>query len=83
MTTLTITTKGQVTFKQSLLTHLGVEPGQKIEVDELPDGKIIVKAARQTGTVQNFIGCLSKQGTPTLTIDEMNKISAQGWAGDK
>ncbi len=30
-----------------------------------------------------FIGCLSKQDTPTLTIDEMNKISAQGWAGDK
>ena len=42
MTTLTITAKGQVTFKQSLLKHLGVGPGQKIEADMLPDGRVVV-----------------------------------------
>ena len=83
MTTLTITAKGQVTFKQSLLKHLGVGPGQKIEADKLPDGKIVVRAAEQTGTVSEFIGCLSQPATPPLTVDEINKIAAQGWAGER
>lgn len=81
MTTLTITAKGQVTLKKSLLRHLGVEPGQKIEVDELPHGKVVVRAAREEGDLADFIGCLSKEGTRPLTIDEMNEIAAQGWAG--
>jgi bifunctional DNA-binding transcriptional regulator/antitoxin component of YhaV-PrlF toxin-antitoxin module len=30
MTTLTVTTKGQVTFKKDVLRHLGIKPGEKI-----------------------------------------------------
>ena len=82
MTTLTITAKGQVTLKKSLLRHLGVEPGQKIEIDELPHGKVVVRAARGEGAMGEFIGCLSRQGACPLTIDEMNEIAAQGWAGE-
>ena len=33
MHTLTITAKGQVTLRQSLLKHLGVKPGDPIEVE--------------------------------------------------
>src|SRR4051794_32691340 len=58
MTTLTITAKGQVTLKQELLNHLGVGPGEKIEADKLPDGRIVVRAAAQDGTISDFIGCL-------------------------
>ncbi len=83
MTTLTITSKGQVTFKQDLLNHLGVKPGQKIEVEKLPDGKITVSAATQKGIIDNFIGCLSQKGGPTLSVDEINQIAAQGWTGEK
>ncbi|HEX8895960.1 MAG TPA: AbrB/MazE/SpoVT family DNA-binding domain-containing protein [Terriglobales bacterium] len=32
MITLTITGKGQVTLKQDLLRHLGVGPGEKVEI---------------------------------------------------
>ena len=32
MGTLTITTKGQVTLRQELLCHLGVAPGDRIEL---------------------------------------------------
>ena len=80
MTTLTITAKGQVTFKQSLLKHLGVGPGQKIEVDKLPEGRVVVKAACQNGTISDFIGCLSRQSARPLTIDEINEVAAQGWS---
>ncbi|HXY48350.1 MAG TPA: AbrB/MazE/SpoVT family DNA-binding domain-containing protein [Terriglobales bacterium] len=80
MTTLTITAKGQVTLKQELLKHLGVSPGEKIEVDKLPDGRIVVRAAAQDGSIADFIGCLSQKAGPKLTIDEMNEIGTRGWA---
>lgn len=83
MTTLTITAKGQVTLKQELLNHLGVGPGEKIEADKLPDGRIVVRAAAQEGTMPDFIGCLAQKDGPKLTIDEMNEIASQGWAKAK
>ena len=81
MTTLTVTSKGQITFKQELLKHLGVYPGQKIEAEKLPDGRIIVKAVEQRGSVSDFIACLSGKDNKTLTIDEMNEITTRGWSG--
>lgn len=83
MTTLTITAKGQVTLKQDLLKHLGVSPGEKIEADKLPDGKIVVRAAAQDGDMADFIGCLSRKGGAKLSIDEINEIAAGGWASRK
>jgi antitoxin PrlF len=83
MTKLTITAKGQVTLKQELLNHLGVGPGEKIEADKLPNGRIVVRAAAQDGTISDFIGCLSQKGGPRLAIDEINEIASQGWAKAK
>jgi bifunctional DNA-binding transcriptional regulator/antitoxin component of YhaV-PrlF toxin-antitoxin module len=83
MTTLTITTKGQITLKRDLLKHLGVGPGEKIEADKLPDGRIVVRAAAPNGTISDFIGCLSQKKGPKLTVDEMNSIAAQEWAKAK
>ena len=83
MTVLTITAKGQVTLKQALLKHLGVGPGEKIEADKLPDGRIVVKAAAQDGAITDFLGCLAQPRGPKLSIDEMNEIARQGWAKDR
>ena len=51
MNTLTVTAKGQVTLRKELLKHIGVQPGEKIAVDKLPDGTIAIKAARSTGKI--------------------------------
>jgi bifunctional DNA-binding transcriptional regulator/antitoxin component of YhaV-PrlF toxin-antitoxin module len=83
MTTLTITAKGQVTLKQELLKHLGVSPGEKVEAERLPDGRIVVRAAAQDGRIEDFIGCLSQKVATKLTIDEMNQIASRGWAKAK
>ena len=83
MTTLTITAKGQVTLKHELLKHLGVSPGEKVEADKLPDGRIVVRAAVQDGRIADFVGCLSQKGGLKLTIDEMNEIATRGWAKPK
>ena len=83
MTVLTITSKGQVTLKQDLLKHLGVSPGEKIEADKLPDGRIIVRAMGQDGNIADFVGCLAHRRGPKFTIDEINEIATQGWAKTK
>jgi len=83
MPTLTVTAKGQVTLKQDLLKHLGVQPGQKIEVDKLPDGRIVVKAAAQDGSISDFVGCLSHRNSRKLTLEQINDIAKQGWAKAK
>lgn len=83
MTTLTVTSKGQVTLKKELLQHLGVKPGQKIEVDALPDGQLAVRAARQKGSWEDIFGMLAGQTNKVATIEEMDEAIRKGWAGLK
>lgn len=81
MTTLTVTVKGQVTLRKHILRHLGVEPGQKIEVRELPQGRIEVRATKPAGTIDGFIGLLEGKATKAATIEEMREAAVNGWAG--
>ena len=83
MTRLTVTAKGQVTLRKDLLQHLGVEPGQQIEMHELSGGRIEVRAARPAGTIDAFIGLLAGKTKKVATIDEINKAAAGAWAGRK
>jgi len=83
MTTLTVTAKGQVTLRKELLQHLGVEPGEKIEVRPLPGGRIEVKAAAAEGRIEDFFGLLEGKSRKVATIDEINEAAARGWAGRK
>jgi bifunctional DNA-binding transcriptional regulator/antitoxin component of YhaV-PrlF toxin-antitoxin module len=83
MSTLTVTAKGQITLKQELLRHLNVAPGQKIEVDTLPDGRIVIRAARPTGSISDFHGCLATKDGPRLTIEQIKEITERAWAGER
>ena len=81
--TLTVTAKGQVTLRKEVLEHLGVAPGDKIVVDLLPSGRAEVRAEKVPTSIDAFIGCLKRPGTPKLSIDKINEIAARGWSGEK
>lgn len=81
MKTLTVTTRGQVTFRKKVLDHLGIKPGQRIELDLLPDGRGMIRAARPAGTIEDFIGRLAGKTKKIATIEEINEAAANGWAG--
>lgn len=83
MTTLTVTARGQVTFRKEVLQHLGIKPGEKIELDLLPDGRGMLRAARATGTIDGFVGLLAGRTKKVATIEEINEATARGWAGKK
>lgn len=81
MATLTVTAKGQVTLRKELLQHLGVEPGEKIEIRALPGGRIEVKAAETERSIEDFFGLLAGKTRKIATIDEIDEAAASGWAG--
>jgi bifunctional DNA-binding transcriptional regulator/antitoxin component of YhaV-PrlF toxin-antitoxin module len=81
MSILTVTAKGQVTLRKELLEHLGVHPGEKITVDMLPDGRVEMKADRPAGKIADVFNLLKKDSARALSIEEINDISADGWAG--
>ena len=58
MSTLNVTSRGQVTFRKEVLQHLGIKPGEKIELDLLPDGRAELKAAQPKGSFQELQGIL-------------------------
>jgi bifunctional DNA-binding transcriptional regulator/antitoxin component of YhaV-PrlF toxin-antitoxin module len=81
MSELTVTARGQVTFRRKVMEHLGVKPGGKIELDLLPDGRGVIRAARAAGKIQDFFGVLAGKTKKVATIEEMNEAAAAGWAG--
>ena len=83
MSTLVVTAKGQVTLHKNILKHLGINPGEKIIVDKLPDRRLEVRAARPTGTISDAFGFLKRKGSPSLSIEKMNRIAVRGWVGKR
>jgi AbrB family looped-hinge helix DNA binding protein len=81
MSTLTITAKGQVTLRRDVLRHLGLQPGDRLEVERLPDGRIELRAARREAPITQVFGSLKRDGAPVLSIEEIGAIAAEGWAG--
>jgi len=81
MSTLTITARGQVTLRKKVLDHLGIKPGGKMELELLPDGRGVIRAAKREGTIDDFIGMLAGKSKKVATIEEINEAAAEGWAG--
>ncbi len=75
---LKITAKGQVTLKQSVLAHLGVRPGDKVDVEELPDGRIGLRAAAARPDIRRLFGVLWRPGQRALSLDEIEDGIAAG-----
>jgi bifunctional DNA-binding transcriptional regulator/antitoxin component of YhaV-PrlF toxin-antitoxin module len=83
MSTLIVTAKGQVTLSKNLLKHLGIRPGEKIAVAKRLGGRIEMRAARPTGKISDVFGLLKKKDGPSLSIEDINRIAAEGWAGKR
>ena len=81
MATLTLTGRGQVTFRKDVLKHLGIEPGDKIRLDLLPDGRAELKADRAQGSWETLHTVFD--GTTNgakLSIEDINNAIAEAGA---
>jgi antitoxin PrlF len=80
---LKVTAKGQVTLRRDLLEHLGIGPGDRIEVDKLAGSRIQIRAKRPHGHISAIFGALKTEGGPRLTVEEIKEIAGQAWAGER
>ncbi len=83
MSTLIVTSKGQITLSKELLKHLGVRPGERITLNKLPGERIEMRAARSTGKISDVFGSLRRKDGPSLSIEEISRVAARGWAGKR
>lgn len=81
MTTLTVTSRGQVTFRREVLQHLGIKAGEKIEFELLPDGRAMLRAAKPAASMKGFVGLLAGRSPKVASIEEISAAAASGWAG--
>ncbi|MDB5686066.1 MAG: hypothetical protein JWR77_655 [Rhizorhabdus sp.] len=81
MTTLTVTARGQVTFRKDVLKHLGIQPGGKITLDLLPDGRAELKAEQPKGSWESLQGFFAgKTEGARLSIEDIGDAIADGAA---
>lgn len=77
MTILTVTARGQVTFRKDVLKHLGIHPGDRIRLDLLPDGRAELQAERPQGSWRALRGVLTgKTNGARLSIEQVNQTIA-------
>ncbi len=66
-----------------MLQHLGIQPGDRIELDKLPDGRVTLKAARPPRAIDDFLGLLAGKSPKIATLDEINDAITAGWTHEK
>jgi len=81
MATLTVTARGQVTLRKEYLQHLGIKPGEKIDTEFLPGGRVTLLAEAKKGSIENIFGMLAGKSKVKLTIDEIKEATEKAWAG--
>lgn len=78
---LKVTAKGQVTLRREVLEHLGVSPGQSVEVMLRPGGRVELVRVGQRHDVSQARACLRRPGQRPVSLEEMQAAIEAG--GDR
>jgi hypothetical protein len=68
--TVLITAEGKVTLCEEVLNHLGAQPGDRLDVELLPSGRIEIRAKPRLPAPSVF-GLLQRPGEQVRTIEEI------------
>jgi bifunctional DNA-binding transcriptional regulator/antitoxin component of YhaV-PrlF toxin-antitoxin module len=77
MAIVSTTSRGQVTLRKEIFQHVGITPGEKLEIELLPGGEFRGRAVRKSGKIEDVFGLLAGKTNVKLTIDEMNEAIAE------
>ena len=83
MNAIALSAKGQLTLRKEFMSHLGIQPGDKVEVECLPDGRIGIAAAQPRGSMRSLFGMLKRPNIVPLTLEQIEEAAAAGWAGER
>ncbi len=80
MATATVTSKGQITIPAKVRDALGIDSGDRVEFVPMEEGGFAIIPANKS--IHDLKGMLAKPGKP-VSIKQMNKAIARGWAGKR
>ena len=81
MAIVSTTSRGQVTLRKEIFHHVGIRPGEKLEIDLLPGGEFRGRAVRKRRSISELAGCLKgKTNGVRLTIEEITEAIAEAGA---
>ncbi|CDZ46788.1 Hypothetical protein NGAL_HAMBI1189_15840 [Neorhizobium galegae bv. officinalis] len=82
MVRLKVTAKGQVTLKKEVLDHLGIKPGDEIDVDLQPKRQAMIHAIAGKLPIESVFGMFKNTTGKSYSIDEINEAIAASYAGE-
>lgn len=78
MAIVSTTSRGQVTLRKNFFQHVGIKPGEKLEINLLPGGEFRGRAVRKRGKIGELAGILrGKTNGVRLTIEEINEAISE------
>jgi len=80
MSIVSTTSRGQVTLRKEIFQHVGIRPGEKLEIELLPGGEFRGRAVRKKGKIADVFGILDRKTNVKLTIEEINEAIAKAGA---
>lgn len=83
MTTLKSTVRGQVTLRKEFWQHIGIEPGEEIEIIKEAPNRLTIVPARRTGRIEDVFGMLKGKTKVKATIQEIKEATERAWAGER
>ncbi|WP_245515270.1 AbrB/MazE/SpoVT family DNA-binding domain-containing protein [Rhizobium deserti] len=73
MVRLKVTAKGQITLKKEVLDHLGISPGDEVDVDLLPEGGGAIRAVGGRRRSRACSACLPTKPTGLIQSKRSTK----------
>ncbi len=78
---LKITAKGQITLRRALLRHLGIGGGDRVRVETLPDGALLLRPEKEDRPLSRRAGFLrgkvKRPGRPRSIAEMQRAIEEQ------
>lgn len=82
MVRLKVTAKGQITLKKEVLDHLGVKPGDEVDVSLVPRGQATIHPITNKLPIEKVFGMFKNTTGKSYSIEDINEAIAASYAGE-
>ncbi|MGK6312436.1 AbrB/MazE/SpoVT family DNA-binding domain-containing protein [Neorhizobium sp. DT-125] len=82
MVRLKVTAKGQITLKREVLDHLGVKPGDEVDVNLTPKGEVTIHPIAGKLPIERVFGMFKNTTGRSYSIEDINEAIAASYAGE-